>query len=403
LSGSLLTSNPNSTNSMNGAGAANPFRLDRSQANTADMNHGYTAEQEAYDDGAVDLFPLYTGSAFPGGAGAFGTTGLVMGYFDGNTVTALWNYAQRFAMSDNSYGDMYGPSTVGAINVISGQTNDITLVKSSGSSYYVDDGQGGMTLMGDVDPGNDMCSSTTDQVSFNGKSVGDLLTTGGITWGAFQGGFDLTLTNPNGTTGCKRSTYSEVTASPKSDYVPHHAWFQYYPSTNNADHARPSSVAAIGTETDGAKHEYDIHDFFDAVNAGNYPSVSYLKAPAYQDAHAGYSDPLDEQAFVTKVVNFLEQQADWNNTAVFILYDDSDGWYDHAGVAATNGSFSSADAANGKGKCGTQGTTAQLGGVTASGGVDGRCSPGVRQPFLVISPWAKQNYVDHTLTTQASG
>src|SRR5690348_2014722 len=56
-------------------------------------------------------------------SGAFGTTGLVMGYYDGNTVTALWNYAQHFAMNDNSYSDQYGPSTPGAINLISGQTN----------------------------------------------------------------------------------------------------------------------------------------------------------------------------------------------------------------------------------------------------------------------------------------
>ena len=36
-----------------------------------------------------------------------------MGYYDGNTVTALWNYAQHYAMSDNFYGTMFGPSTVG--------------------------------------------------------------------------------------------------------------------------------------------------------------------------------------------------------------------------------------------------------------------------------------------------
>ena len=65
------------------------------------------------------------------------------------------------------------------------------------------------------------------------------------------------------------------------------------------------------------------------MKAGNFPSVSYLKAPAAQDGHAGYSDPLDEQAFVTKVVNFLQQQPDWQNTAVIVTYDDSDGWYDH--------------------------------------------------------------------------
>ena len=123
LSGTLLTANPNFTNTANGAAAANPFRLDRTQAATADQNHAYTAEQRAYDNGAADLFPKYTGKGTAGGAGAFGTAGQVMGYYDGNTVGALWNYAQNFAMSDNAYTATYGPSTPGALEVVSGQTN----------------------------------------------------------------------------------------------------------------------------------------------------------------------------------------------------------------------------------------------------------------------------------------
>src|SRR6202035_143752 len=51
LSGDLLTRNPNSLNSDNGQGAANPFRLDRDQAATADQEHNYRAEQMAYDGG----------------------------------------------------------------------------------------------------------------------------------------------------------------------------------------------------------------------------------------------------------------------------------------------------------------------------------------------------------------
>jgi phospholipase C len=117
LTGTLLTANPNFTNTANGTDAANPFRLDRTQAATADQNHAYTAEQLAADNGLADLFPKYTGKASAGGAGAFGTKGQVMGYFDGNTVTALWNYAQRFSMSDNAYTTVYGPSTPGALNL----------------------------------------------------------------------------------------------------------------------------------------------------------------------------------------------------------------------------------------------------------------------------------------------
>jgi phospholipase C len=184
--------------------------------------------------------------------------------------------------------------------------------------------------------------------------------------------------------------------------VPHHQPFQYYVSTANPAHTRPSSVAAIGT-TDAANHQYDTHDFFDALSAGNLANVSYLKAPSYQDAHPGNSNPLDEQAFVVNVVNVLEQSSFWNSTAVIIAYDDSDGWYDHQSTPVTNGSFSTSDALTGTNACGVQGTTPQLPGPNSSGApVNGRCGPGVRTPLQVISPWAQANYVDHTLTTQSS-
>ena len=121
-----MTNNPNATNAANGTGATNPFRLDRTQAHTASDNHDYTAEQQAYDNGKMDLFPEFTGRGTAGGVGSFGTNGQVMGYFDGNTVTAFWNYAQNFAMSDNSWSDTFGPSTPGALEMFSGQTNGAT-------------------------------------------------------------------------------------------------------------------------------------------------------------------------------------------------------------------------------------------------------------------------------------
>ena len=61
------------------------------------------------------------GRAAPKGYGK----NIVMGYYDGNTVTAMWNYAQHFALNDNSWTTTFGPSTPGALNLISGQTNGI--------------------------------------------------------------------------------------------------------------------------------------------------------------------------------------------------------------------------------------------------------------------------------------
>jgi len=145
----LLTRNPNFLNSaVNGTAAQNPFRLDRSQAATADMDHDYTPEQEAFHAGLMDSFPAFTGAAGPPPTGLT-TKGLVMGYFDGNTVTALWNYAQRFALNDNSYGTTFGPSSPGAINLISGQTNNVTDSENAGSDIINDGNTAATTAVAD--------------------------------------------------------------------------------------------------------------------------------------------------------------------------------------------------------------------------------------------------------------
>jgi phospholipase C len=400
----LLTFNPNFLNEANGDGAANPFRLDRSQARTADQDHGYAPEQEAFDFGLMDAFPEFTGAGGPppgSPPSTVDTTGLVMSYFDGNTVTALWNYAQNFAMSDNHYGTNFGPSTVGALNLISGQTNGIIRIENGPSSDWIGDGNGGLTVIGDPDPIGDVCSTSTgDKVRMGGRNIGDLLNDAGITWGWFEGGFNLNIVNPNGTTGCNRSHTSALTGVFSNDYIPHHEPFQYYGSTANPQHLRPTSLSTIG-QTDAANHQYDIRDFLAALNAGNLPSVSFLKAIGIQDAHPGYSSPLDEQEFVVTTINALQESAFWNDTAVIILYDDSDGWYDHQMSPILNHSDTTADQLTGNGTCG-DGSSALPGIDPKTLHAQGRCGYGPRIPFLVISSMAKQNYVDHGLIDQTS-
>jgi phospholipase C len=394
LTNALLNNNPN-LNPANGTGATNPFRLDRSQAVTADQNHDYTAEQEADDMGAMDLFPEFAGTAGPppSGAPVVSTNGLNLGYYDGNTVTAYWNYAQHFAMNDNSFSSTFGPSTPGVINLVSGQTNGAV----AGSGGTVDGGNGSLTIIGDPDPMNDVCAGNS-QAQLQGKNIGDLLTAAGVSWGSFMGGFNLSLKNSDGSTGCNRD--STGLAGTTSDYVPHHSFFGYWATTANPTHARPKSIAEIGN-AGPANHNYDVLDFFAAVQQGNFPAVSFIKAPAYQDGHAGYSDPLDEQNFVVTLINFLQLQPSWKDTAVVILYDDSDGWYDHQLAPLVNQSTGSADALTGTNACGTGGLS--LPGIGSSNPhALGRCGYGPRQPLLVVSPWAKENFVDHTTTDQTS-
>jgi phospholipase C len=400
LSNALLNANPN-LNTANGTGAANPFRLDRSQAVTNDQDHDYTAEQLAFDGGLMDLFPLNTGTAGPppSGSGVTQTNGLVMGYFDGNTVTAMWNYAQFFALNDNSYGTTFGPSSPGVVNTVSGQTNGVINTLNGTGDEVSGGSDGSLTLIGDADPLGDVCSSPTRaQATLGSKNIGDLLNGGGVSWGSFMGGFNLNVVNPDGSTGCTRT--STGLAGTTGDYVPHHSFFNYWTSTANYAHTRPASINEIGWGGP-ANHQYDIADFVTAAQAGKLPAVSFLKAPAYEDAHAGYSDPLDEQTFVVKIVNMLEHLPTWSSTAVVVMYDDSDGWYDHQMGPIVNQSTGPSDALTGPGACGT--ATTSLPGLNPTNlHALGRCGYGPRLPLLVISPWARQNFVDHTVTDQTS-
>jgi phospholipase C len=450
LTPALLTSNPN---------ASQPVRLDSSPngpANngngqlTCDQDHGYTDEQKAFDGGLMDKFVqsvgTHSGNDPAGTAPCNANT--VMDYYDGNVVTAMWNYAQHYAMSDNSYGTTFGPSAPGAVNLASGDTGGVspTLQVNNPSSDLTSDGTGGQSLISDAQPYWDDCS-TRDAVAMTGTNIGDELNAAGLSWGWFQGGFAPTETFAAATNGSQpTSTFAPdqfknsgfqtqvphssnqglcdavssvgvafgatLSSAPwgyKDDYIAHHEPFQFYASTANPHHLAPASLSSIGTDTqsyvsgtpqfDTANHNYDTSNFDQlvaAINAGTLPAsalpaVTFLKAPGYEDGHAAYSDPADEQAFVVKEINALEKTPDWSSTAVFINYDDSDGWYDHAFSGIINPSDSPADVA----VC-----TAAAG--TPLANEQGRCGLGPRLPMIVVSPWAKTNYVDNNVSDQAS-
>ncbi len=461
--GNLLTDNPNLDASGN---QANPRRLNPANINdvlTCDQDHNYNAEQQAFNGGKMDKFVTSVGT----GSGTSGTgqpcnARDVMNYYDGNTVTGLWNYAQNFATSDNSFGTTFGPSSPGAINLASGNTGTVGKMINGADTNgdTVPKGKSGNSLISDAQPYYDDCS-TRDAASMTGKNIGNGLNAAGLSWGWFQGGFRPTTSFATATGGTQpTSTFTPdqfkgkfavapasdqglcnavhpvgaaiggtggVTPGPsnygnKDDYIPHHEPFQYYASTANPHHLPPASVSAIGTDTqtfkrgvpqfDTANHQYDTSDFNSLVGAiahgyvspDHLPAVSFLKAPGYQDGHAGYSDPIDEQKFIVHEINALQNTPDWSSTAVVIAYDDSDGWYDHvySGIHNTSNTAAVAtppgpqDFLTGAGLCGN--TTAH----PPLAGQNGRCGYGPRLPLLVISPWAKRNFVAHNLTDQSS-
>ena len=402
----LLFNNPNFLNTdLNGAGASNPFRLDRSEASTADQDHNYGPEQEAFHGGLMDGFPKFTGTPGPPPTGQT-TNSLVMGYFDGNTVTAFWNYAQNFAMNDNSFGTNFGPSTPGAINVASGMTGGADLATDMGAVAAGDvitttmNGVASATVIGDSDPFYDDCSGSEriGMLSTN-QNIGTLLSAKGISWGWFQGGFKPTTDfvpasgNAPAVPAACATTTNRIDGTPEAAYSAHHNPFQYYKATSNQHHLPPASLSEVGHDGQ-ANHIYDLGWFQKSALANGLPAVSYLKANRAQDGHPSNSSPLDEQVFITTTINFLQTLPDWESTAVIIAWDDSDGWYDHVMPPIVNQSTSTADALTAPGACGN-----------GSGSLEAqqaRCGYGPRLPFLVVSPYAKKNFVDHTLTDQSS-
>jgi phospholipase C len=404
--GPLLTHNPNEYN---------PQRLTHSEAFTSDQDHDYTPEQLAQNNGKMNMFVQQTEDDTPANgctSPQYCPPGIVMDYFDGNTTTALWNYAQYYSMSDNNWDTTFGPSTPGAINVTSGyngsaearnpswDTTDPGAKTTSKDIVDVNSSTGLGVLYSDEDPYFDACSDTNHTTDgalaeLTGENIGDLLNQSHVTWGWFEGGFAPTGTS-DGLPVCG-SAHENIAGESVNDYVPHHEPFQYYASTANPDHLPPSSLKKIGY-TDQANHQYDISDFTDALNGtggARLPSVSYLKAPAYQDGHPGYSDPLDEQTWLVNTINSIEQSKYWPSTAIVITYDDSDGWYDHqspiSAHALVNGSNDSAiDTA----MC--EATSITVGSNNA------RCGYSQRLPMLVISPYTRTNYVSGNLTNTAS-
>ena len=426
LSGGLLTDNPN---------LSQPFRFDRSEAFSCSLDHGYTDEQKAFNGGLMDKFVQATARL---GFGCRADGSSVMGYFDGNTVTALWNYAQHFAMSDNSFTTTYGPSTPGALNLISGMTGNAHEALSFSSGQVATFNP--TTVTGDPDPALDDCGrdkggtvAGQGTIEMQGRNVGDLLNAKGISWGWFQGGFAQTspaVLNPDGSTKTPAVCGSQHTGHPGvpnptalngqtnppkdihvpiTDYNPHHEPFQYYVSTRNPHHVRPASIAEIGHDG-SANHQYDLSDFFDALKAHRLPAVSYLKPANYQDEHPSNSDPLSFQTFLVDVLNALQRSPEWKDTAVIVNWDDTDGWYDHVAGPTVSQSADAQDSLIPVLPLSTSTAPAQPALIPTSGSCGGaggsaaapRCGYGMRVPFLVISPWAKNNFVDHTLTDQSS-
>ena len=267
-----------------------------------------------------------------------------MNYYDGNTVTAMWNYAQHFALNDNSFGTTFGPSAPGAINLVSGNTGGIDTAHSVRGALTPSEGdtvadgtrrpephRRRPALLGRLLQPRRRGPHRHQHRRPPQRPAPEL----GLVPGRLHPQLRRT---PGHRTRHRLTTSSTSRVGPparppttsarpsagrhdgakawgtKADYIPHHEPFQYYSSTANPHHLAPKSLSVVGTDTatpgkfNTANHQYDMSTFDDLVSAihqgklssSHLPAVSFLKAPGYEDGHAAYSDPIDEQRFVVR-------------------------------------------------------------------------------------------------------
>lgn len=308
------------------------------QLDTTDVDHNYNDMIAMVDDGKMDKFYYenqYVYSKHDGN--------IAMGYYDYNSIPALWQYAQHYAMADHWFQPVYGPSTPGALYLVAAQSGN------NSSAAITGDPPPAFAPYGGDNPVYKGNYSVAPVLTY--QNIGDELSSAGRTWAWYQGGWDDANAVPNG-------AYSST--GPANLYSAHHNPFQYFQNYQNGNYKNNLK---------------DYNNLATDIQNGNLPEVSFVKAEYGEDEHPGglpsQSNPSAED-FTVKTINQIMNSPYWNDTAIILAYDESGGNYDH--VAPPN----------------------------LQPGPDGLQGDGPRIPAIVISPYAKQNYVSHTTYDTAS-
>jgi len=343
-----------------------------------DLVHRFYNNQMQIDGGKNDRFAAYSDAG-----------GEVMGNFDGSAM-ALWSVAQQFTLADNFFQGAFGGSFLnhqylicacapydyktaadpvtfaGNISAVNADGVSLKLDPASPASAldgvpkYVNDSVltpdffGVNTMQPPYQPSANKPATGQDPrfadaaksntLSPQGAThIGDLLTQANVDWAWYAGSWQATI---------------DGTAPTTVVFQYHHQPFNYY-----ADMA-PGTAARAKHLLDGGLNGAN---FIADIDAGKLPPVTFYKPQGSQNQHAGYANINDGDLHIANVIAHLQNSPQWNNMVVLITYDENGGWWDH--VAPPKGD---------------------------------RWGPGSRIPAIIVSPFAKRGYVDHTAYDSAS-
>jgi len=360
-----------------------PFRIDAPPVNARfdqvlpSPIHNYWQNREQINGGANNMFVAMTT------VGAW-----TMGYYDGSAMK-MWQWAREYALADNFFQAALGgsflnhqwlvcactptfadapasmrpqldelgrlkkrpaspPSVLdGPVQVFDGQvTPDGYAVNTSQPPYQPSDvppAAGGSAAY--ADPAGHPVPPQTQ------KSIGDTLSAKGVSWAWYAGAWKRALADGEQEPKAKRSViYNRDADSPI--FQPHHQPFNYF------------ARFAPGTP-ERAQHLKDGDEFIDAIAKGTLPQVAFYKPTGRINQHPSYTDLLSGDVHIAELLARLRRSPQWSKMAVIITYDENGGFWDHVAPPAGPG-FSD------------------------------RWGPGSRIPAIIVSPYARRGYVDHT-------
>jgi acid phosphatase len=313
----------------------------RAAALTGDLVHRFYQEQSQIDGGKMDGFVTWSDNP-----------GLALSYFDA-TGMPEGRFAQRYTVADNFFHSAFGGSFLNHVWLVCACTPTfpnapaalVASVDGTGKALALD-GDGKIVKDGAVTPDGYAVNTifpvnsphparvATERLlpSQTMPTIGDRLSAAGITWKWYSGGWDDALAG-----------------RPDPLFQFHHQPFAYFASFADGTPAR-------------AAHLQDEKNFFGDLQNRTLPSVSFVKPLGPDNEHPGYASLMAGQEHVASLIDAIGASPYWRDTAIVITYDENGGRWDH---------------------------------VAPPGPFD-RWGPGTRVPTIVISPWAKRHFVDHT-------
>ena len=351
---------------------------------TRDLVHRFYNNQQQINGGANDKFAAYSDAG-----------GLSMGYYDGSKM-AMWKLAQQYTLADNFFMGAFGgsflnhqylicacaprypdadaatspakdlisaietdaqgqflrltPAANATASVLDGKPlykndNNLTPKDKQGMFYAVNTMQPLYQPSGNAPAVNgpavlaDSAKATTLPAQRT-ATIGDRLSAKGISWAWYAGGWNAALADR-----------SKIYNGGLPNFQPHHQPFNYYAAFDPQTHA---------AYRDAHLKDFD-RDFLRDLASGSLPAVAFYKPQGNLNQHAGYSSVADGDEHIAGLIARLQQSPQWKNMLIIVTYDENGGIYDHAPVPKGD-----------------------------------RWGPGSRIPAIIISPYARKGFVDHT-------